>query len=136
MLDTRILGRIGIRPEAWEWTPGREILRAKDLYPDMPGYGEYLDPPYEIDGHIVRGGPGWVVMSPADLARFGHLIACQGWWRGERLIGDYWLRNHSGGNGSFVGGESQHYTSLGRVTTTAIPYPLPDDLFLGDVRGR
>ena len=61
-----------------------------------------------IEGQIVVGaiaatwvareipGPGWVVMRPSDLARFGHLIATQGIWSGDALIGAQWLRNHSG----------------------------------------
>ena len=95
----------------------------------MPGYGDFLDPPYEINGHVVRGGGGWVVMSASNLARFGHLVATQGLWNGERLISEDYLRGHSGGNGSLVSGESTYYTAMGKVTTVGIGHPLPNDLF-------
>ncbi len=99
----------------------------------MPGYGDFLDPPYDIDGQVVRGGPGWVVMSAANLARFGHLIATGGAWKGSRLLGEEWLINHGGGNGSKVFGESKDYTALGMVTTAGITMPLPEGLFVRPV---
>ena len=40
---------------------GREVFENKNFYPSMPGYGDFVDPPYEIDGHVVRGGGGWAV---------------------------------------------------------------------------
>ena len=103
----------------------------------MPGYGDFLDPPYEIDGHVVRGGPGWVVMSARDLARFGHLVATGGVWEGRRLLGRRWTIGHGGGNGSGVAGESTNYTAFGIVTTKGIDFKnpfLPDELFTGPVR--
>ncbi len=26
------------------------------VYPAVPNYGEYVGPPYEVNGHVVRGG--------------------------------------------------------------------------------
>ncbi len=59
----------------------------RDFYPEIPGYGEYVDPPYEIAGHVVQRRAGWIVMSSEDLARFGLLIATGGVWKGKRLVG-------------------------------------------------
>ena len=87
----------------------------KHFYPAIPDSYTYLDPPYEIEGHPVRSGPGWVVISAFDLARFGHLLAVDGAWRGEQLIDPQWLRGHSGGNKSGVSGESRHFTALSVV---------------------
>ena len=136
VLDERIFSKIGIPADRWDWIPGQEVHDNRQFYPTMPGYGDFIDPPYEINGHVVRGGGGWAVMCAADLARFGHLIACDGYWAGEKLIDPQWLRNHAGGNGSFVGGESRQYTAIGRVTTDGISFPFPDHLFSGSVQFR
>jgi len=136
VLDEKLFGEIGIAADAWDWIPGRVVHKDKNWYPHMPGYGDFLDPPYEIDGHVVRGGPGWVVMSAKNLARFGQLIATQGIWKGKRLINSEWVIGHAGGNGSVVAGESRYYTSIGMVTTDGIDYHdpfLPQDFFAGPV---
>ena len=104
----------------------------------MPDSFTYLDPPFEIDGHVVRSGPGWAVISASDLARFGHLVATQGVWMGERLLGAEWFRGHGGGNRS---GESKHFTAMGVVATEGLAHPhavskesfLPEDVFVGSV---
>ena len=137
VLDDELFGEIGIPADRWDWTPGRVVHEKRDWYPHMPGYGDFLDPPYEIDGHVVRGGPGWVVMSARDLARFGHLVATGGVWKGRRLLGRRWTIGHGGGNGSGVAGESTNYTAFGIVTTEGIDFNepfLPDELFTGPVR--
>ena len=137
VLDDELFGEIGIPADRWDWTPGRVVHEKRDWYPHMPGYGDFLDPPYEIDGHVVRGGPGWVVMSARDLARFGHLVATGGVWNGRRLLGRRWTIGHGGGNGSGVAGESTNYTAFGIVTTEGIDFNepfLPDELFTGPVR--
>ena len=61
MLDERIMSRIGIPADRWDWTPGQVVHDNEDWYPKMPGYGLFLDPPYTIHDQTVRGGPGWVV---------------------------------------------------------------------------
>lgn len=122
VLDDRIFGPLGVPADHWDWLPGRRIFEDKAFYPRMPGYGDYVDPPYEIGGHPVRGGGGWVVMSASDLARFGHLVATQGVWKGHRLINGEWLRSHRGGNDSEVAGESTYYTAMGRVTARGIDH--------------
>ena len=99
-------------------------------------------PPYEINGHPVRSGPGWVVISASDLARFGHLIATNGVWQDERIIDSHWLRGHGGGNKSGMSGERKHVTAVGVVTTEGFEYKygtettsfLPEELFIGPVR--
>ena len=122
VLDDRLFGPIGIPAERWNWTPGKSVHDDPAWYPEMPGYGDFLDPPYEIGGHPVRGGGGWAVMTPLDLARFGHLVATGGLWNGERVISDDWLRGHHGGNASQVSGESRYYTAMGRVATSGIDH--------------
>lgn len=137
VLDDELFREIGIPGDRWNWMPGRDLYEKKDWYPHMPGYGDFLDPPYEIDGHVVRGGPGWVVMSARDLARFGHLVATGGMWNGKRLLGHQWTIGHGGGNGSGVAGESKNYTAFGIVTTEGIDFKnpfFPDQLFIRPVR--
>ena len=141
VLDERLFGKIGITPDRWEWYTGTEIQAQKYFYPKLPDSYTYLDPPFEVNGHIVRSGPGWVVISASDLARFGHLVATQGVWKGEQLIGAEWLRGHSGGNRSGMSGESQHFTAMGVVTaeglehvhSTATESFLPQHVFVGPV---
>ena len=134
IIDQRIFGPMGIPADQWHWTPGKDVFDAKDWYPQMPGYGDFLDPPYEINGHIVRGGPGWIVISALDLARFGHLIATGGIWKGERLVGSEWLRGHHGADSNQVSGESTHFTAFARVAALGVDHPLPDEAFAGPVR--
>ena len=142
VLDDRLFGKIGIRPERWDWFTGRQVKDQKYFYPTIPDSYTYLDPPFEIAGHPVRSGPGWVVISASDLARFGHLLAVEGAWRGEQLIDPQWLRGHSGGNKCGVSGESRHFTALAVVTTVGLDHAhateqksfLPEDIFFGPVR--
>jgi CubicO group peptidase (beta-lactamase class C family) len=121
VLDERIFRHIGISVDNWDWTPGKVIYDTIDWYPSMLGYGKFIDLPYEIDGHIVRGGPGWIVMSPRDLARFGLLVATGGIWKDRRLISPEWIRGHAGGNGSLVEGDRATYISLGIVCSKGFP---------------
>ena len=90
---------------------------------------------------MVRSGPGWVIISASDLARFGHLVVAQGMWKGEQIIGHEWLRGHSGGNRSGISGKSTHYTAMGRVKTQGVRLAhsiekssfVPEELFIGPV---
>lgn len=137
VLDDELFGKLGIPADEWDWTPGRVVHEDKNWYPHMPGYGDFLDPPYEINGHVVRGGGGWAVMSPKNLARFGHLIATGGIWQGKQLLSSEWLIGHTGGNHSAVAGESAHFTAFGIVTTAGIDHRqpfFPDDFFVGPVQ--
>jgi CubicO group peptidase (beta-lactamase class C family) len=90
VFDEKIFSQIGVPSDRWAWLPGKEI-RDDELYPGYPGYGEYLDPPWEIDGHVVRGGPGWVAISANDLARFGYLMLRNGNWNGKQLLSKSWV---------------------------------------------
>ncbi|NKB66240.1 MAG: serine hydrolase [Candidatus Latescibacteria bacterium] len=121
VLDDELFGRIGIRPERWDWIPGRTVFENREFYPSMPGYGDFIDPPYEIDGQMVRGGGGWTVMAASDLARFGLLVATGGVWEGEQLLVPEWVHSHGGGNGSRVEGDPTTFLSLGMVTTKGLP---------------
>ena len=121
VLDERIFRHIGISPDSWDWTAGKVVHDRQNWYPAMPGYGRFIDPPYEVNGHVIRGGPGWVVMSPKDLARFGLLVATGGTWKGKRLISSEWVRGHAGGNGSLVAGDRDTYISVGVVCTKGLP---------------
>ena len=121
VLDEKLFGYIGIRPDRWDWVTGREVFENKLFYPSMPGYGDFIDPPYEIDGHKVRGGGGWAIMSPSDLARYGLFVASGGVWDGERLLDPPWVISHGGGNGSRLEGDPTTFLSMGVVTSRGMP---------------
>lgn len=91
VFDEKIMSQIGIPANRWDWIPGKKV-HDEELYPTVPGYGGYLDPPYEFDGHVVRGGPGWIVIGANDLARFGYLMLRNGNWDGKQLISEKWTR--------------------------------------------
>jgi CubicO group peptidase (beta-lactamase class C family) len=159
VLDDGLMSKIGIPPDRWDWHPGKAVHDDPNWYPNMPGYGDFIDPPYEIGvgssppdrgrvsegenlpgrpsdpvtpgAKIVRGGGGWVVISAADLARFGLLVATGGFWNGERVIGNDWLRGHGGGNGSLMAGDPDTLTSIGVVTAEGFEWPLPGEVFVG-----
>lgn len=135
VLDVRLFSKMGIPADEWDWVPGKVVHEDKSWYPDMPGYGDFIDPPYEINGHVVRGGPGWVVMSASNLARFSLLVATGGIWKDERLISCDWIRGH-GGTTSRVAGESRFYTCMGKVSTNGEPFPIPEHLFRHEPASR
>ena len=136
VLDEELFGEMGIRPDDWDWIPGRDVHENPNFYPNMPGYGDFLDPPYEINGHPVRGGGGWVVISANTLAKFAHLIATRGQWNGKQLLSPEYVIGHGGGNGSGVAGESRFYTGFAIVSTDGIDFRdpfLPSEFFIGPV---
>jgi CubicO group peptidase (beta-lactamase class C family) len=142
VLDRELLGLIGVPPDRWHWMSLAEAHAATGLYPDCPGYAEYADQPHAIGGMPVRGGPGWVCMAAADLARFGLLVATGGVWEGERLLGAEWLASKSGGNWSTVVGDRHSFVAGARVATENLPgflwvpdfveYRFPDELLRPD----
>ena len=144
VLDERLFRHLGIPADRWEWTPGKEVHDTRDFYPDFPNYGEYVDPPYEIDGHVVRGGPGWMRIGAEDLARFGLLIATGGVWKGKRLIGPEWLRGHAGLDIHVVAGDPETMVSIAKINTKGFPFgtevgtqgkfSFPKDLIVGPVK--
>ncbi|MAF10727.1 hypothetical protein CMK11_09765 [Candidatus Poribacteria bacterium] len=139
LLDERIFGPIGIPAARWDWLTGENVRETRDFYPEMPNYGGYLDPPYHLDGHVVRGGGGWAVMSAADFARIGLLVATGGVWAGERLISGLGgnigvAANRMEGWGLIEGTDA--YFSFGKVTT-GFDDPTPEEMaswVLGGVR--
>jgi len=141
VIDERLFSKIGISSDRWDWYTGKSVQSQKYFYSTIPDSYTYLDPPFEINGNLVRSGPGWVVISASDLARFGHLLATRGNWKGEQLISPEWLRGHGGGNKSGVSGESVYYTSIGMVTTSGIELQhtlaresfIPNELFVRPV---
>jgi len=145
VLDQHLFRHLNIPADRWDWTPGQIVYETKDFYPAIPHYGHYLGPPYKINGHIVRGGPGWIVMSSEDLARFGLLIATGGIWQGQRLIGTQWLRGHAGLNIHVVAGDPQSMVSIAKINTLGFPwgrkvgtrgnFSFPKDLIVGPVIG-
>jgi CubicO group peptidase (beta-lactamase class C family) len=122
VLDEKLFSQMGIPADRWEWTPGKVVHDTKDWYPAIPNYGEYVDPPYEINGHVVRGGPGWIVMSSSDMARVGLLIATGGVWKGKRLINSEWLRGHAGLDIHLLAGDPDTYVSIGKANTKGFPF--------------
>jgi CubicO group peptidase (beta-lactamase class C family) len=144
VLDERLFSKIGIAPDSWEWYIGKDVQSQQYFYPTIPDSYTYLDPPYRVNGHAVRSGPGWAVMCAADIARFGHLLATRGMWQSEQLIDPQWLRGHGGGNRSGVSGENTHYTALAQVTTEGVNHVhasaresfVPAELFTGPVQVR
>ena len=92
VFDEKIFSQIGIPADRWDWIPGKEV-HDNELYPGYPGYGEYLDPPWEINGQVVRGGPGWIVISASDLARFGYLMLRNGNWNGKQILSQAWVKD-------------------------------------------
>ena len=122
VLDEKLFNHLGIPADRWEWTPAQVLHDNKEFYPNIPGYGEYMDPPYEINGHIVRGGPGWVLMSSEDLARFGLLIATKGIWKGKRLISSEWIQGHGGTAVHVVAGDPETFVSLAKLNTIGFPF--------------
>jgi len=138
LLDRELFSKMGLPADRWQWFSLAEVRAMRDLYPATPGYAEYVDPPFEINGHVVRGAPGWVVMSALDLCRFGLLVATGGIWQGERLLGSEWLISKSGGNYSTVVGDTVSLVAGARVATENLPdflwvpdfvaYRFPEDL--------
>jgi len=143
VLQERLFTPLGIPPERWDWLPGKVVHDTRDFYPDYPGYGEYVDPPYEINGHVVRGAPGWFVMSAEDLARFGLLVATRGVWKGKRLVGAQWLQGHEGVGVHVVAGDPKTMVSIAKINTGGFPFgkdvgtkgrfSFPQDLVVGPV---
>ncbi len=146
VLDERLFRHLGIPADRWEWLPGKEVHDTRDFYPDFPGYGEYVDPPYEIDGCVIRGGPGWMRISAEDLARFGLLIATGGVWNGKRLIGPEWLRGHAGLDIHVVAGDPETMVAIAKINTKNFPFgtevgtqgkfAFPKELITGPVATR
>ncbi len=142
VIQERLFDRIGIPSDRWDWMTGRDVHEDRLWYPAWPDTYTFLDPPYEVNGHPVRSGPGWVVISASDWARFGLLVATRGVWKGQQLIDPQWVRGHGGGNKSGSSGESKHYTAMGVVTTDGLTHPhttdgscfLPEDVFVGPVK--
>lgn len=122
VIDERLFSHLGIPASRWDWTPGKDVYDDTDWYPDFPGYGQYVDAPYEMAGHVVRGGAGWVVMSPLDLARFGLLVASQGIWQGKRLLGPEWLKGHGGVDIHVVGGDPHTLVAVAKTNVRAFPF--------------
>lgn len=121
VLDEKLFGPIGIAADRWDWLPGQQVHDQRDFYPTMPGYADFVDEPYAINGHLVRGGGGWASLCAKDLARFALLVATGGIWQGQRLIDDEWVRSHGGGNASQMIGDSETMIGLGIVTTAGLP---------------
>ena len=122
VLQERLFGPLGIPADRWDWLPGKTVHDTVDFYPDIDHYGAYVDAPYEIDGHTVRGAPGWIAMSAEDLARFGLLVANRGVWNGQRLVGAKWLRGHAGLDIHVVAGDPKTMVSIAKINTKGFPF--------------
>ncbi|MGB5809249.1 MAG: serine hydrolase [Polyangiales bacterium] len=122
VLNDELLSKMAIPAERWTLRSGRYLATTTDYYVDFPGYGRFCDPPYEIAGQTVRGGGGWLVMSPKDLARIGLLVASRGVWNGRRLVSDTrFLSGWGGANGSQLGGVgNEAMLAFGAVTVEGL----------------
>ena len=144
VLDEELFRHMDIPTDRWDWLPGQTVHATKDFYPAYPGYGDYVDPPYKINGHIVRGAPGWVVMSSEDLARFGLLVATRGIWKGRQLVPPEWLQGHAGLDVHVVAGDPETYVSIAKINTKNFPFGtdvgtqgklhFPKELIVGPVK--
>ena len=127
-LDRKVMAHIGIPPDRWDWLTGEAVRRDRGSYPETPGYGDFLDPPYTIDDVPVHGGGGWVVMGATDFARVGLLIATGGIWQGRRLIsqigGNTGVGAHTVQGWGVVDGKAGFF-SFGKVAA-AFEDPTPD----------
>lgn len=130
VLDRELFSKIGIPADRWSWMSLREVYQNIRMYPEMPGYGHYADEPHEINGAVVRGGPGWVLMSAEDLARFALLVATSGVWKGKKLLSAEWLISKGGGNGSALFGDRTTFVAGSRVTVEYAT--LPDFMWAND----
>lgn len=142
VIDERVFRHMGIPADRWDWLPGQVVHDTADFYPEIPNYGEYVGPPYEVNGHVVRGGPGWIVMSPEDLARFGLLIATRGVWKGKRLVDARFLPNLQYGVGIHAfAGDPQTMVHYAKINTKGFPFgglgdfAFPKELIGGPVVG-
>ena len=68
VVQDELFSHLGIPADRWDWLPGQAVHDTRDFYPAFPGYGEYVDPPYEINGHVVRGARDGL-SSPARIWR-------------------------------------------------------------------
>jgi CubicO group peptidase (beta-lactamase class C family) len=131
VLDEKIMSKIGIPADRWDWVSGEYVRTNVDFYPDIPGYGDYLDPPYTINGEPVLGGGGWVVMSAKDFARVGLLIATGGEWNGQQLIsnlgGNVGVSSNTVDGWGVVNGKDGYF-SFGKVTTGSFSDPTPNEM--------
>jgi CubicO group peptidase (beta-lactamase class C family) len=122
VLQDELFTHLGIPADRWDWLPGKVVHDTRDFYPAYPGYGEYVDPPYEINGHVVRGAPGWFVIASEDLARFGLLVATRGRWKDRLLVGPEWLQGHAGLDIHVVAGDPRTLISVAKINTTGFPF--------------
>ena len=141
IIQERLFDLIGIPAERWIGSPAAMSKTINICIPQFQIRTPISTRPMRFNGNPVRSGPGWVVISASDLARFGHLNATGGIWKGKQVIDPDWLRGHSGGNKSGTSGESKHFTAMGVVTTDGFEYRhatettsfLPEELFTGPV---
>ena len=148
VLDEELFSKIGIKPDAWYLMSGEEVHsnnpppnavpEQKSFYPswtsDTKWYGCFVDPPYKVRGHIVRGGGGWALITPKDLCRVGLLLASGGYWDGKKLITKtFRVTGHAGcGNSDLKATGGTQYFAWGRVSTNSVSFP-SSNLIKGEV---
>jgi len=138
VLDEEIFSKIGIKAENWQFLSGEFIHSnqpppfadpaQKVFYPNWSNskqwYGCFVDPPYDINGHKVLGGGGWVIMTPKDFCRIGLLLASDGYWKGQKLISKTNRVNGNSGCGdSDLRSDKNTMFSWGKVSTKGVRFP-------------
>ncbi len=96
VFQERITRDLGIPDSDWD------LYYRGNPRPALEDFGEwdysaFLDPPFEIAGHPVTGGGGWLFMGAKNMARFAHLFLMQGQWQGRQLISRDWIRQATTG---------------------------------------
>jgi hypothetical protein len=139
-LQRRVMDVIGVKEGTWsmlsgafvnsDQPPPNAVPSQTSFYPAFtpPGYGCFIDPPYQINGADVVGGGGWLHMSPLDMLRVMHLIDQNGFWRvagtPKQIMGTDFVVPWNGGNSSTIPSCGNGFI---QSAVTTVGYECPSD---------